>query len=71
MTTYIKANTNSGLVVTTPGDDANGGGWGGQQSGNGVNRALDDDAHVVIDGSTVQCEAVSRSVFEFTSGYEV
>lgn len=71
MTTYTKANTRTSQVVTTTGDDANGGCWGGQQSGNGVNRALDDDAHVVIDGSTVQCEAVSRKIVEFTSGYTV
>ena len=71
MTTYIKANTRSSQVVTTTGDDANGGLWAGQQSGNGVNRAMTDDAYVVIDGSTIVAESVDRQQIEFTSGYDV
>ena len=71
MTTYIKANTRSSQVVTTTGDDANGGLWAGQQSGNGVNRAMSDDAYVVIDGSTIVAESVDRQQIEFTSGYDV
>ena len=71
MTTYIEETANNYIVVTPTGDDSNGGVWGGQVSGNGVNRSMDDDAHVVIDGTTVTAEAVNRSTMKFTAGYTV
>ena len=64
MTTYERGTAYAYVTCTPTGDDTNGGCWGGQQSGNGVDRSLDDSPHVVIDGSTITAEITSRTTLE-------